>query len=238
MQTVYGVINSQGVHVDIGLTERGAKVHATKNGYTQVTARPNGGYHAHVIAHKRGNLWIDGAPEIIRDDAPVPKTDNDQRIAMAVKSVGEYMTRDGRRVTVTQVIPGNGHQSVKGLVWQHTQDGFKPHGGMMWHTSGKYSVLSGVSPFDIVSRWDEAKAPFEVTGPGEFLLRNGMRATVDEVRIGTTHTFKVRGRVWRKFRGRVRPRKSEVWMVSGHLKAVGLSDMDIVSVFTGGAQHG
>lgn len=240
MSTVYGVINSQGVHVDVADSERGAKVYATKNGYTQVTARENGGYHAHIIAHKVGKMWRDGAPEIVREDAPAADQVNaeDNRRTLAVKTVGEYMTRDGRRVTVTHVTPGNGGNSVKGLVWDATPNGFKPSIRFMWHESGKYSVLNGVSPFDIVARWDMSKQPFEVTGPGEYLLRNGMRVTVDEVRTGTPYTFKVKGRIWKKFRGKVRARRSEVWMITGHINAVGQSEMDIVAPFTGGSQHG
>lgn len=240
MSTVYGVINSQGVHVDVSDTERGAKVYATKNGYTQVTARANGGYHAHIIAHKVGKMWQDGAPAIVREDAPeaVQVNAEDNRRPLAVKTVGDYMTRGGNRVTVTQVIPGNGANSVKGLVWQPTPGGYKPHGRMMWHESGKYSVLYGFSPYDIVARWDMSKQPFEVTEPGEYLLRNGMRVTVDEVRTGTPYTFQVKGRIWKKFRGKVRARKSDVWMITGHIKAVGQSEMDIVAPFTGGSQHG
>lgn len=57
ISTVYGVVLSDGSHCDVSATERGAKQYATRNGYTQVTKRANGGYHAPVIAVRTGNRW-------------------------------------------------------------------------------------------------------------------------------------------------------------------------------------
>lgn len=57
IQTVYGVVLSDGSHSDVSTSEKGAKQYATRNGYTQVTKRANGGYHAPVIAVKVGNRW-------------------------------------------------------------------------------------------------------------------------------------------------------------------------------------
>ena len=55
-QNVYGVI-SNGSHVDISRTERGAKNYATRNGFTEVTIRYNGGYVAQITASKKNNKW-------------------------------------------------------------------------------------------------------------------------------------------------------------------------------------
>ncbi len=56
MQDIYGVL-SNGVHVDVSKTERGAKQFATKNGYLTVTIRYNCGYIAKEIAHKYEGKW-------------------------------------------------------------------------------------------------------------------------------------------------------------------------------------
>ncbi len=54
---IYGVI-SNGVHVDISTSERGAKTYATKHDYTQVTMRYNMGCNIRLAAVKRGNKWV------------------------------------------------------------------------------------------------------------------------------------------------------------------------------------
>jgi len=54
---IYGVVNREGVHIDISKTERGAKMYATQNGYTQISVRLNAGYNAPIIAEKVGNKW-------------------------------------------------------------------------------------------------------------------------------------------------------------------------------------
>ncbi len=43
------------LHVDVSKTERGAKMYATRNGYTKVTIRV--GYHAEIIAEKVNGKW-------------------------------------------------------------------------------------------------------------------------------------------------------------------------------------
>jgi hypothetical protein len=54
---IYGVL-SNGVHIDVSKTERGAKMYATKNGYTTITIRYNLGYVAEQIANKINGKWI------------------------------------------------------------------------------------------------------------------------------------------------------------------------------------
>lgn len=57
---VYGVVQSDGSHCDVSTSEKGAKQYATRNGYTQVTRRANGGYEAQIIATRTGKRWRDG----------------------------------------------------------------------------------------------------------------------------------------------------------------------------------
>ena len=53
---VYGVL-SNGVHIDVSKTERGAKQYATKHGFLTVTVRYNCGYVVAEIAHKYTGKW-------------------------------------------------------------------------------------------------------------------------------------------------------------------------------------
>ena len=54
---IYGVL-SNGVHIDVSKTEKGAKMYATKNGYTTITIRYNCGYVAEQISSKINGKWI------------------------------------------------------------------------------------------------------------------------------------------------------------------------------------
>ena len=56
-KNTYGVI-SNGSHVDVSNTERGAKCYATRNGFDTVTIRFKGGYIVQEIAKKQGKKWI------------------------------------------------------------------------------------------------------------------------------------------------------------------------------------
>lgn len=60
IQAIYGVVQSDGSHCDVSTSEKGAKQYATRNGYTQVTRRTNGGYEAQIIATRTGKRWRDG----------------------------------------------------------------------------------------------------------------------------------------------------------------------------------
>ncbi len=56
---IYGVFNSEGAHVDVSKTEKGAKQYATRHGYNKVTIRYNSGYHVDIVAIKSKNgRWI------------------------------------------------------------------------------------------------------------------------------------------------------------------------------------
>lgn len=53
----YGVL-SNGAHIDVSNSLQGAKIFATKHGYTTVTVRYNCGYIAKEICKKINNKWI------------------------------------------------------------------------------------------------------------------------------------------------------------------------------------
>ena len=57
MQHIYGILDSNGCHVDVSSSERGAKNYATRNGYNAVTIRYGCGYNAAIIARKVGDKW-------------------------------------------------------------------------------------------------------------------------------------------------------------------------------------
>lgn len=54
----YGIVNSDGAHIDVSKSEKGAKQYATKHGYDKVSIRYNSGYVAEVISIKSKGKWI------------------------------------------------------------------------------------------------------------------------------------------------------------------------------------
>jgi len=58
MSNTYGVLDSNGCHIDVSLTEKGAKNYATRHGYTKVSIRYNSGYTVQVVAEKVNNKWV------------------------------------------------------------------------------------------------------------------------------------------------------------------------------------
>lgn len=58
-QHIYGVLDSQDCHVDVSLSERGAKCYATRNGYKSVSIRYNSGYNVQVVAEKKNGKWVE-----------------------------------------------------------------------------------------------------------------------------------------------------------------------------------
>lgn len=55
---IYGIVNSEGVHIDISQSLNAAKAYATKHGYKQVSIRYNCGYVCEIIAEKIQNKWV------------------------------------------------------------------------------------------------------------------------------------------------------------------------------------
>lgn len=59
MQNTYGIIDSNGCHVDVSNSLLGAKQYATKNGYDKVSIRYNCGYVATILFEKINSKWIE-----------------------------------------------------------------------------------------------------------------------------------------------------------------------------------
>ena len=55
MNNIYGIINKDGVHIDVSNSEKGAKNFATRNGYKKVSVRYNCGYDVDIVAEKNDN---------------------------------------------------------------------------------------------------------------------------------------------------------------------------------------
>ena len=58
MTNTYGINSILTGYRDTSNTERGAKNHATRNGYNEVYIRFNNGYHVERVATKVNNKWI------------------------------------------------------------------------------------------------------------------------------------------------------------------------------------
>ena len=74
-----------------------------------------------------------------------------------VTEIGEYQTRAGDRVTVSEISPAgdSGCTSfrVKGSVWREYRGKYKPMGYAIWHISGRKYPLREART-DIVGRWE------------------------------------------------------------------------------------
>ena len=74
------------------------------------------------------------------------------------------------------------------------------------------------------------RLPVIVNAPGEYVTRDGRRVTVREVQgAESPYTFKVKGQLWRMFRGKCAPRGLQVWHVSGRVDMVQEKAGDIVA---------
>jgi len=58
MINTYGIHSTTSGYIDTSNTERGAKNHATRNGYNEVYIRFNNGYHIELVSTKVNNKWI------------------------------------------------------------------------------------------------------------------------------------------------------------------------------------
>ena len=54
---IYGIIDSNGGHIDISRNLNTTKAYATKHGYKQISIRYNCGYVCEIIAEKKNNKW-------------------------------------------------------------------------------------------------------------------------------------------------------------------------------------
>lgn len=80
-----------------------------------------------------------------------------------ITSPGDYVTRDGRRVTIATVSPPSfyGHATTrftaKGHVWGMFRGKSRPVTSAIWHISGRRVVLHEHAT-DIVGRWPTSDA--------------------------------------------------------------------------------
>lgn len=78
--------------------------------------------------------------------------------------------------------------------------------------------------------------PTIVTGPGDYKTRMGDRVTVYEVKPEREHekgctSFRVKGSIWRTYRGKYCPRGYDIWHVSGRGFPLRESNKDIVGLW-------
>lgn len=65
-------------------------------------------------------------------------------LPVIVTAPGDYATRDGRRVTVREILPstdGTTAFTVKGSAWSERRGVMRPRGNDIWHVSGRHMVL-------------------------------------------------------------------------------------------------
>jgi len=67
MSDVYGVI-SNGVHVDVSSSARGAKSYATRNGYDLVSVRFDSGYNVVILFQKYAGKWFSAVSRMNNGD--------------------------------------------------------------------------------------------------------------------------------------------------------------------------
>ncbi len=78
--------------------------------------------------------------------------------------------------------------------------------------------------------------PDIITGPGDYVTRDGRRVTIHEVAEPgpdpTVTQCRAKGAVWKEFRGKVRPRGFNIWHTSGRSFILNESRSDIVGVWS------
>ena len=80
--------------------------------------------------------------------------------------------------------------------------------------------------------------PTIIDGPGEYVTRDGGRATIREVKYLPDHkpentAFAAKGSLWKQFRGKYTPRGHDIWHVSGRGFPLNEAGTDIVGKFDG-----
>ena len=56
-ESIFGVVNRKGEHIDVSRSLLGAKNYATRHGYTVVSRRGMGSYHIQEMAYKANGKW-------------------------------------------------------------------------------------------------------------------------------------------------------------------------------------
>lgn len=83
------------------------------------------------------------------DDVPAPSD-----LPVIIDAPGDYVTRDGDRVTIREVrdaVPGTTSFGASGSVWRSMKGITRARGHDVWHVSGRH-LVSRESPLDIVGR--------------------------------------------------------------------------------------
>lgn len=70
-----------------------------------------------------------------------------------------------------------------------------------------------------------------INKPGEYVTRAGHRVSVIEVKTDGNYTFPVKGHVWHRVRGKMKPVEYQIWKLNGQNVAVGENPKDIVGVW-------
>lgn len=77
-------------------------------------------------------------------------------LPVIIEAPGDYLTRDGRRVTIHE-IKGPSTFSAKGHLWRMFRGKYVPKNYDIWHVSGRYKAV-GESPEDIIKAVGEPEA--------------------------------------------------------------------------------
>lgn len=74
------------------------------------------------------------------------------KMPVVIDGPGEYVTRDGRRVTIYN-IDGKGLFSARGSIWKMFRGKVRPRTFEIWHVSGRNMPLHE-KPRDIVGKFE------------------------------------------------------------------------------------
>lgn len=68
-----------------------------------------------------------------------------------IAETGDYLTRDGTRVTIFEIRPGTSTFEAKGSVWKMFRGKLRPRGFNIWKTNGQHMAV-GEHRLDIVEK--------------------------------------------------------------------------------------
>lgn len=76
-------------------------------------------------------------------------------LPVIITAPGEYMTRDGRKVTIHTVQDASSPYTFKAKVsiWRMFRGAMRPREYNIWHVSGRLDMVTE-KPGDIVGRWE------------------------------------------------------------------------------------
>jgi hypothetical protein len=69
-----------------------------------------------------------------------------------ITETGDYLTRDGTKVTIHEIRLGTSTFEAKGSIWKMFRGKLRPRGYDIWKTDGQYTVNKADHKFDIVER--------------------------------------------------------------------------------------